>query len=375
MTTAAMPFVLHVDDDPDELRGWEDEIRSQDRVQLEVCHPQDVMEESLRRASLVLVDFKLDRWPQREKAGALALKPTNGIALLSVLQEAVYDLDKDSPRAFAIYTAVVRDVARGLVPQPHIVARAHNLEWVFDKTGADIALRARRVAELAETVDSLPRPWPGDSPEHASGALQKWLAIPDDAAWKNAAWEAVERCHPPMHEFAEHTHGIGVLRWALHRIWPYPTFLLDDAHLAARLRVELASLRAQLEASEQLRSLLAPALYRGPLDTFVGRRWWRAGLESIIFDLASEDPSSIVLLHDQLSKLASGLKACGFGMAFPVIDENFNVKDFLAAADQVVEVVPDDWPPFADTAWALKSDLDSHPDLAAIALSNEQGRM
>lgn len=375
-TTTAKPFILHVDDEPDDLRGWLNEVRSQARVQIEACHPDDVTEESLRRASLVLVDFRIERWARRENVGVLALKPSNGLALLSVLQEAVYELDKESPRAFALFTAVVKDVARGLVPQPHIVARAHNLEWVFNKTAPDIVVRAARAAELAETVCLLPRPWPGDSPEHAADALKKWLTIPAEAPWRDAAWEAVVRCRPPMHEFAEHTHGIGVLRWALHRVWPYPTFLLDDAHVAARLRVELASLRTQLESNERLRDLLAPARYRGPLETFAGRRWWRAGLESIIFDLASKDPASTAVLHSQLNTIAPELRVCGSGMVFPVIDEMFNVKEDLATADQVVEVVPDDWPPFADAAWALKRDLNEHAGLAAIAVrdQNEEGQ-
>jgi len=35
-----------------------------------------------------------------------------------------------------------------------------------------------------------------------------------------------------------------------------------------------------------------------------------------------------------------------------------------------VEVLPDDWPPFADSAWALKEDLDAAPDLKAIAVED-----
>ncbi|SEU24618.1 hypothetical protein [Stigmatella erecta] len=365
------PFILHVDDEPDDLRGWIDEVRSQSRVQIEVCHPDDVTEQNLRNASLVLVDFKIERWERRENAGVLALKPSNGLALLSVLQEAAYALDKERPRAFSLFTAVVKDVARGLVPQPHIVARAHNLEWVFSKTTPNVVIRAQRAAELAEAVRSLPRPWPGDSSRHASDALKKWLMIPPEVSWAEAAWDAVVRCRPPMHEFAEHTHGIGVLRWALHRVWPYPTFLLDDAHVAARLRVDLESLRTQLESNQKLSDLLAPVQYRGPLANFSGRRWWRAGLESIIFDLASSDPASTALFHSQLIEKAPGLKVFKSGLLFPVIDEVFNVKSSLAAADQVVEVVPDDWPPFADSAWALKSDLDVHAELAAVAVRDE----
>ena len=368
MTTADRPFVLHVDDEPDDLRAWQTEVQSQSRVDLEICHPDEVTAESLRRASLVLVDFKIERWAGRDNVPSMALKPPNGIALLSVLQEAAHELDSEIPRAFALFTAVMTEVARGLVPQSHIVARAHNLEWVFDKTASDIGMRARQVAELAESVCLLPRHWPGDSQEEASEALKKWLSLPLDATWGEAAWDDVLRCHPPMHAFAEHTHGIGVLRWALHRVWPYPTFLLDDAHVAARMRLDLQSFRTQFEKDVHLRSLLTPVQYCGPLKTMVGMRWWRAGIESLIFNLAQDDPASVRALHEQLNYIAPDLRMCESGMEFPVLDENFNTKDTLGTADQVIEVVPDDWPPFADTAWALKVDRDLHADLAAIAV-------
>jgi hypothetical protein len=362
------PFVLHVDDDAGEMRDWIAEVQKQSRVEIEVCTPDEVSEDSLRRASVVLVDFKLERWPQRENAGSLALKPLNGLALLAVLQEAAYELDKESPRAFALFTAVVNDVARGLIPQPHVVARAHNLEWIFDKKATSNDARASLVAELTEAVCALPRPWPGDSSEQSMAELKKWLAIPTKVPWIDAAWDDVVRCRPPIHEFAEHTHGIGVLRWALHRIWPYPTFLFDDARLAARLRVELASLRAQLKSNTSLQKMFSVARYDGSLNTFGGRRWWRAGVESVVFRLASEDPANTGMLHAALKKIAPELKVYDTGMVFPVIDEKFVVRDSLATVDQVVEVVPDDWPPFADAAWALASDLAEHPELAAIAV-------
>lgn len=364
----AKPFVLHVDDDPDDLSSWKLEVESQARVEIGMFHPDEVTADDLKRASLVLVDFKLEHWPNRAAAPSLTLRPANGLALLSVLQEAAYDLDKDSPRAFALFTAEMKLVARGLVPQPHIVSRAHNLEWVFDKVDTPTATRAQLTADLAETVFSLPRPWPGDTPEHAATALKKWLAIPEAAVWAPVAWQSITRCYPPIHEFAEHTHGIGVLRWALHRIWPYPTFLLDDAHVAARLRVDPASLRKQLAANEKLRLLLEPAQYKGPLSTFLGRRWWRAGLESTIFSLASDDPASLSVLHSGLKLLAPDLQFLKADTVFPVLDERFVVTDRLASPDEVVEVMPDDWPPFADSAWALKSDVDEHPRLAAIAV-------
>ena len=372
MTTSSKPFVLHVDDEPDDFKTWKDEVTSQGQVEIEVCHPQDVTEASLKRASLLLVDFKIEHWPERANAPALALRPPNGLAVLSTLQQRAYELDPTKARAYTLYTAVIQDVARELVHQPHIVARANNLEWVFEKTGAEnpVNERARRVAELAAAVNSLPQDWPGEASASAMHALHEWLALSTDAPWFEAATREIRRCRPPIHEFAEHTHGIGVVRWALHKILPYPTFLLDEAHLAARLRVSLKSLRA-LADSAGFKAFFGDALYQGQLSSFLGRRWWRAGIEHAIFEATLDSPGDLSVLHTALEGKVAGIEKRNAPRLFPVLGKHFKTKDELATEDAVVEVRPDDWPPFADEAWALRVDLEDAPELNAVAVEDE----
>jgi hypothetical protein len=372
MTTPTRPFVLHVDDEPDDLKPWKDEVQSQGKIDIEVYHPQDITEASLKKASLVLVDFKIEKWTERENAPALALRPPNGLAVLATLQEKALELDPKRARAYSLYTAVIQDVARELVQQPHIVARAHNLEWIFEKNGAanPIADRARRVAELAGSVENLPKDWPGEAAASATQALHTWLALPKDAPWIDAATREIRRCRPPIHEFAEHTHGIGVLRWALHKIFPYPTFLLDDAHLAARLRVSLKSLRAVADSTE-FTALFGAARYSGQLSSFLGRRWWRAGVEHAIFEATADSPGDLAVLHEALKKVP-GIEAQEVSRLFPVLGKQFKTKDDLATEGDIVEVRPDDWPPFADEAWALRADLEDAPELKAVAVEDEQ---
>lgn len=124
---SSIPFVLHVDDEPESLDLWRDEITSQGIVDIEICHPQEIIETSLKKASLVLVDFKIETWSERSNAPALALRPPNGLAVLATLQERAQELDDEEnvkrSRAYSLYTAVIQDVARELVHQPHIVAR------------------------------------------------------------------------------------------------------------------------------------------------------------------------------------------------------------------------------------------------------------
>lgn len=372
MTASNKPFVLHVDDEPDDLKPWRDEVTSQGKIEIEVCHPQDITEANLKRASVVLVDFKIEKWTERANAPALALRPPNGLAVLATLQEKAHELDPTRARAYALYTAVIQDVARELVHQPHIVARAHNLEWVFEKNGAEnpISERARRVGELAGAVESLPQDWPGDAAASATEALHAWLALAKNAPWVDAATREIRRCRPPIHEFAEHTHGIGVVRWALHKILPYPTFLLDEAHLAARLRVSLDSLRAAAESTD-FNAFFGTALYSGQLASFLGRRWWRAGVEHAIFEATADTPGDLSALQEVLKKKVPAIEAEQAPRLFPVLGQQFRTKDLLATEDAVVEVRPDDWPPFADEAWALRSDLEDVPELKAVAVEEE----
>ena len=120
---------------------------------MKVSHPQDVEQNDLDAASLVLVDFKLERWAERDNLSSLSLKPKNGLALLSVLQEAAVP----GVRAFALFTQEVSAVSKGLAPLPHIVARAHSIEWVFDKKRGGRPLE--EVCELASCTQSLSQTW------------------------------------------------------------------------------------------------------------------------------------------------------------------------------------------------------------------------
>lgn len=56
---------------------------------------------------------------------------------------------------------------------------------------------------------------------------------------------------------------------------------------------------------------------------------------------------------------------------YPVLDHGFNIRDELAQQSEVVEVLPDDWPVFADEAWALKADVEESPVLEAIVIRED----
>jgi hypothetical protein len=81
---------------------------------------------------------------------------------------------------------------------------------------------------------------------------------------------------------AETSNGMAIIRWLLHEVLPFPSFLLDERYVAARLRIEPESLRTILVAKKpaRIRRELEPFEYLGLLHDFSGRRWWRAGIDS-----------------------------------------------------------------------------------------------
>lgn len=366
------PFVVHVDDDPDQLNSWRLLVARRGRIDLEVHHPNAIRMEHLERAELVLVDFALERWPERDRLDSIALKPSNGIALLSLLKEA---LSSDATRrrpAFALYTAVIQDVAMDLVQQPHVVAHAHNIEWIFQKTHPSLELRAEQVENLASTIMNLPHPWPADSSSEAASTLRTWLGIDGGESWHDAAWSSVRRCRPPMHEYAQHTDGLALVRWLLHRILPYPAFLIGEEHLAARLRVSLPSLKAALP-TEAFAKIFEPVEFRNGLTRMSGRRWWRAGVEDAVFEIARTAPQDLDTLHRELKERLPELEPSPEADLFPVLSEQLDFEGELANGSEIVEILPDYWPPFADCAWTRKSVLANSSHLRTIAVGQQEG--
>ena len=102
MQAAKLPKILAIDDEPDNLRN-ELKLGLGDRATGEVLHPQDVDLQHLKEADLVLVDYILTNWVEREEA-SLSMQPVNGLALAAVLRECVDCSQQDRLTAFALHS-------------------------------------------------------------------------------------------------------------------------------------------------------------------------------------------------------------------------------------------------------------------------------
>ena len=365
--------ILFVDDEPDGLRA-DVAAGLDDRVQHEVIHPRDVCVGHLESADLVLVDFRLENWNERDNQPDIALQPATGMALAVVLREHVDRSQKDRLTAFALHSAHLNEV-RGRLPTTrvqHLLARLNNLEWVFPKTESQ---RYEQMVILAEAVRQLPRRWPGggdDAMSEVKSLLDMDLEVPSF----DRCWREVQECQAPVHELRDEGHGLLFVRWLLHQVMPYPCFLSEAHWVAARLRVSVDELQAVIDGGSQLAQDLQAIRYSGILAGFLGERWWHGALEDYVWEITGGRTGDAQRLRDGLRERA-GREFTSIKSDPPVVCLNADLQpagEFGTPAT-AVRLRPDHWPAFADAAWMDISTVQEDPTLAAMVHPLDQERI
>ena len=335
-----------------------------DGMNCEVLHPADVEHQHLVDADLVLVDYVLEHWDERDSLKAVSCRPENGLALAALLREHVDRLPGNRPVAFALHTAHLTQAQGRLTlveaSAQHVVARLNNLEWVFPKTDER---RHEQMLLLADASRQLPRRWPTGAGESA-GHARTLLNMDQDASWFVRCWREVRECQPPIHELAGGGHRVLFLRWLLHQILPYPCFLWDAHWVAARLQLRVDVLHRVLAGNSRLALDLRSLRYSGVLHGFLGVRWWRGAVEDYVWDLCE---GQLGRLREKLSERAEE-ELTALEMEHPVVclEANLQPSERFAPAKDAVNLRPDQWPAFADSAWMEIETIRDNPDLRAM---------
>ncbi len=286
-------------------------------------HPSTVSPADVSGASLVVLDEYLEDWARPADPATTA--PADGLAVGSVLRSQKPSL------CVAILTGALDRLADG-VPTAfgeHHIAALRDVEWVFSKQDAQ---STERIAMLADAIQGIPASLTPD-------VLTTWLRIPDQA-WADDATEHLTRCRPPLAPRQNSSGTRPLLRWLLQRALPYPTFLLTDSRTAMVLNISPSSIDTLLDGDAPA---LAACRYEGPLATFLGRRWWRAGLDHLV-----EQPATLPRL-EALQERSDTM------LVMPLGD---NLDELVPSpVDDCVRIYPDGWPAFADQAWALRTDI------------------
>ncbi len=232
----------------------------------------------------------------------------------------------------------------------------------------------RQIGSLAHATRTLPEAWPADDADATVGLVQEWLQLPSER-WRSLAWQDIEDCHPPIHELTVRKHGLRLVRWLAHRILPYPCFLWTEARLAARFKVTGDSLRVAM--SYGLADFLKPARYSGALHDFFGTAyWWHRGVESILWDVTGGGSFDAVTTLGVLNqRCANKLQALDAAHTVVCVDGNFRFRDEPCDVNEAVRVQPDDWPVYAEQAWATLQEVREQARLRSAVLAADRFRL
>ena len=365
------PGILVVDDEADDLR-YALELILGGAANVKVLHPSHVEREDLEDAHLVLMDYRLDHWPERE-AQSPAFEVRTGLGLAAVLREVADRQTPDRLTAVALHTGHLSEVGRTIRPphSGHVVARLNNLEWVFEKSEAN---PYKRAVQLAMATQRLQGDWPAESSASEARA-REFLDLDDEAEWAGRAWREVRECQPPLYELAGGSHGVLFLRWLLHQIIPYPCFLWDIDWVAARLRIPEEDLRRLMMSDSDLARDLRRLKYTGILAGFLGDRWWRTAIEDYAWELAGGSSGEPAEFRRRLrARAGEPLELVLPRDPVVCLDREFRPRG-VASPEDAVRVRPDYWPSFADPAWMDVETVRGDPELSAMVEPLDQYRL
>ena len=365
------PVILVVDDEADKLRSGL-ELRLEGEAQVMVWHPQGVGREDLGRAHLVLMDYRLDDWPEREAQPA-AFNIRNGLALATVLREAADARANGRLTAVALHTGHLSDVSGRIKPthSRHVVARLNNLEWVFEKSDPD---RYQGMVQLARAAQRLQGDWPVD-PSASEKRARELLKLDNRTDWAERAWRDVRECQPPVYELGGGHYGVLFLRWLLHQILPYPSFLWNVNWVAARLRLRVDDLERLMKSDRGLARDMEKFKYTGMLAGFLGDRWWRTSVEDYAWELAGESSGRSGEFEDRLrEKAGEAVELVKVRDPVVCLDEELRPRGVASPID-AVRVRPDYGPPFADAAWMKVQAVKGDRELMALVEPLDQYRV
>lgn len=368
MSPSTKPHVLIIDDEPDAVSSslsLEQEI-----LQVKSLHPGDVVDDDLTSSQLILLDYDLKYWPNRESVDSICLQPLDGLALGSVLRSRLKHIEHSAPVSFAIFTGEFAKLASPLPPEnrEHALAGLVNMDWIFQKnTDANILLS--QIAALANGVQRLPQRWLDDSLTQ----LGELLGLDFSTSENQQYLSDIEDCLPPIHELFEWSHGIAILRWLLHRVLPYPTFLLDLIYLAARFRVSLSALETNITPGRPLYNALDSYAYKGILGGFLGRRWWRSGIEDFLWQITEGNSGDFGLVRKALTEIAGEELEPSNPPDFPVVclDENYRELREFCTQEDAVRIQPDYYPNYADQPWISKSLAKADTRMRSLVLRDD----
>jgi CheY-like chemotaxis protein len=358
--------ILFVDDDEANGSPMIKELLERRGLASKFLHPELVSATDLQQADVVVVDYFLTSWDERDELESAARAPMDGLAVIATLRSGLLPglsgrsvgARPPKPIAFVLWSGNLQEATFELPDfvLPGVFARENNLEWVFRRGDLSEETGANQLVVLASAMGLVQATTPRDM--HSEEWLMEMLAVPKGPAYDELRADVL-RCRPPLYDLASSTRGMSIVRWMLHRIMPYPCFLMDESEIAIRLRVE------NISKAQDLFARIEVFEYTGLLAGFAGRRWWRLGVERWLFD-ATEGNAGNSMAVAELALSLGALTEHKWMRPVATLSATFEKNAAPSEADGVVRIRPDDWPPYADDAYAVTSDVSDAIELRRI---------
>ncbi len=344
--------ILYVDDNPDDLLGRINSRAAQARfLTRDTLAEKD--KSAAARANLWVLDFFQDE--EERLAPTLEGVRSNGLSVYQQLKHIVGDA-----RPATVLVSSDLEGALGAeidIRRRHVIALRNGVEWVADKsaegTTTEILTLADAVIGVRRHVAALTQ---ASAAEWVDLFAKRVLKLPAKPQWRTAASRDVSQWRPPSGN-GEDDEGLAreVVGWMTRQVLAYPSFLISQAHVAARLRVSLASLRLAISAQSDLSRALDRCAYNGVLGDFLGPRYWSAGIDALAWDVDHAGSDRRMLL-DQLSS-GVRLEHLDYHDVVVVSDASLVEIDELAPMRSCVRAADENFPPSAPPAWLRIADV------------------
>lgn len=363
-----VPDIIYVDDDdPDGFLSL-CEGNERDRFtpfQVEDGEPPSAALECAADANAWVFDFFLAEPQENED---------NGLSLFSKWRQKI----PYYPPIVLVSSDLRAALGEDLAPSPlrhHVLANRFGVEWVGDKNNRETM---RRTLKIGSACEDLQRTLSAPAEEGKEQRLLKTLRtemivgdllkVSEDVQWRETALRQVDAARPPRLSRSSSPRAVArsLIRWLIGHVLPYQSFLLDDAQAGLRLGVTPESF-ASIAATD--RDKLGAALYRGPLQDFHGRRWWRAGLDHLAFDLDDQEGGFRTAFERSFGNKVDWLKE-----SVPVLvsDADLVQTGEIMEAAECVRAVDEDFPSNVEPAWVPVALATDDRNLAAKVLSEDQ---
>jgi hypothetical protein len=107
------------------------------------------------------------------------------------------------------------------------------------------------------------------------------------------------------------------------------------------------------------------------LAGFGGNRWWRSGIEDWLFN-ETDGQSGVPSIVAELARRHGATTSHAWRRPVIVLNGDLSRSREFAEVEQTVRIRPDDWPVFADDAFALREQAVEDPKLRAMVQPADQ---